>query len=212
MKLAVFGCSFSAGISINNNHNWVRDLAEIRQDDEIYNFALGGTSALWSVHLLKKYKNYFDKTIFQVTHPKRFTYWKHHDSLEYFYKVKPNLYEYTETVRDNVFSITPAIIHGHNQQYWKKYWNKNKNMVEFGKQIYKNLSEEQFTIEHELSTDYAFTHADLCFFHCKSDVDTRISSIEAELGFEFNKNLLDDSKHLNSNGCKLQAAWVNDYL
>jgi len=209
MKVAVFGCSYSAGIKKNDKKNWVRHFANLNKNLEIYNFSLGGSSLSWSLFQLKKYKSVFDKTIFQITKNKRFTYWDDFDSFEYFYKVQDNLYEFSEDIRNVVHCITPGMISDVNN-YWLKYKQLNKDVVKFGEQIYKNINNDQFNMEYSIYIDHLIKISDLNFFHCCEESEQyNLSSIEGELKENFYNNRLDEANHLNDYGCLLQSNWVN---
>ena len=53
-NIAVFGCSWSQGISEDNFNNWVNHLSKKYSHHKFYNFGTGGSSIVYHTHLLEQ--------------------------------------------------------------------------------------------------------------------------------------------------------------
>jgi hypothetical protein len=217
MKIAVFGCSWSAGVPTLTDQNgkilnWPYFLAK-KTGWTVENYALGGSCIKWSlnnlVSLLKEKKDYY--TIFQVTNPYRLTY----NKLEYSYKnfrdnVFDNYYQYNATIRNFVLTYQAHYVND-------KCWHKNngivvdKNILKMYETMIKYYPKEYFNNDYLSTINYIKTLSNLTFAH-KKRLETNVLSIEDKFGEKFNKFCFDKGYHFNVEGLDYQADFIKNLI
>tara|TARA_B110000503_G_scaffold137778_1_gene222631 strand:+ start:1463 stop:2170 length:708 start_codon:yes stop_codon:yes gene_type:complete len=226
MKLAVFGCSWTYGVTVEwskkttslkykNNIpqddfvNWTRELGKLCPNFEIYNYAIPGTSIEFSLGMLERYlKNpHCDFIIFQLTRPYRYTYWSQDfDETLHFKKYEPNVSQFDYSILDYV-----TIIDHHNDN--NKIWNVlNKPDIEnqYIKKYFTNTSNEMFENNYKAITSYIKDKVDICFSHESNGLT---NSVQDTLGDKMFENYwMDEGKHFGIIGAQWQAKWVLDQI
>jgi hypothetical protein len=219
MKIAVFGCSWSAGISTLSDQNgkvlnWPYFLAK-KTGWTIENYALGGSCIRWSLNnlisFLKEKKDYY--IIFQVTSPYRLTY----NTPEYNYKnfrdnVFDNYYQYDATVRNCVLTYQAHYVN--NKNWHKKHGIKiDKNVLNMYELMIRYYPDDYFNNDCLSTINYIKTLSNLTFTHCKSStIDNDVFAIEDKFGKKFNKFLFDEGKHFNAEGLNYQADFIKGLI
>ena len=223
--IAVFGCSFTAGHGGTKRRwvNWPAEMALHTKDNyKIVNCARGGTSMLYSLHMLDTYLKNFPKPdliLFQFTTDARVS-WIADFYGEGDYKKVFNLYSYKDFLNKEGSDLEK---YGHLENVYRLY---PKDTVPFGfmtaggsipgteklaKLYYGTIGRNLFT---PTETDAMMSHMKaLCkdiphmtithsknLYAVKSDymLDNIDVDFETELGTKyFWKNIIDDGKHLS---------------
>lgn len=224
MKIAVLGCSWSAGIprdwSIKQSTpqqkllipnedfvSWPRELAKLNKDLEIHNYALPGSSLLFSIGILENIKQHFDVIILQVTTADRYTSWAEKSNLDqHLIDVEPNYKMFGYDVLKDVVIYDS---HFNEKEVVNSYVSKDREN-QFINYYYYRTTDEMFNLNHKVLVNYAKDHVDIIFAHRKS---TLVESVEETLGTEaFENYFMDEGAHFGLEGCQWQAKWVLDKI
>ena len=193
MNIACFGCSFTAGMPDNNWYSWPEMLATIRPTDNIYNLAVGGSSLLFSIYLRDKCSKLinFDKVIFQITNPHRFSTVDNVDLLKL--SNQKNYYRLSPKIREegNIITITP----GNSKLQWTTSYDK----IKFARQYYNFYNKDIGLLEHSILKNVVKEKSNISFDYYSIPKSAR-------------KNVIDDSGHFNKNGHNIISEWINNEL
>jgi hypothetical protein len=194
MNIACLGCSYTAGMP-DDFSNWPEELAKLRPQDNIFNLAVAGSSLLFSLHILQEFKCHltFDKIIFQITHPHRFTSIKNADMSLSMLTQNKNYYRLDPAIRTqgNIMTVTPGDI----TMKWSKVYEK----IKFAKQYYRYHNNTLGNLEHNILKDVA-------------KKSSHFSFERDEVPEQAKKHLLDDEVHFSLTGHKIIAEWINNEL
>lgn len=166
MNILCLGCSWTAGVSMAGNYNWVDALATLAPDHTYYNLAQGGSSLLHSIwvmeHFLKNSGVKIDKIIFQITNEGRVTYYRNLDNFninEWLVQTAPNIYR-LHIKWDRIRAVTYSIAS------IKPTNPVEEEIFKFAGMYYSSLTpEHQFNLEHRILIEYLKSKVDLLFFH-----------------------------------------------
>lgn len=208
-KIAVFGCSFSQGLYPNLD-NWVKELSVLLPEYEFYNFSLGGSSLMYSIHLFEQIYDSdlkFDITIFQATSVGRFTWWEEHNIFDFLEKYSDNLYHID---KKDIANVVKKINYGTVAS--KKHVDKNNK--KFGIEYYSRLNLDMISIELRSLLEFIDRRVDLLFAHrSMKDYGLNYLSVYDELGkHEFQKFVIDEGDHFSNQGNRWQAHWILNQL
>lgn len=202
MKIAVYGCSWSQGLSLHDYSSWVTELASVCPEHEFYNYSYGGSSVLYQIHLMENTKA--DFKIFQVSAPGRLTWWDDvKDHSKYLTQIRDNVWGFrsvninhrinTGTIASEKFKYTKPEIH------------------KFGKMYYSLIENNYFVTEHIVHSYYAIKKSDYCFCHTSSV--NGLDSVYDTLGKEkFESFVIDNGNHFGKEGQKWQAKWIKEKI
>ena len=207
-NIAAFGCSWTQGVQPEIFTNWVMYLSELYPQYNFYNFGASGTSITYHTHLLEQVikSKKFDATIFQVTSPGRFTWWKTHTVEDILYQKNDNYYCLDGNLSRFVDRINTGTIHS------KKFLKSDRKKHKFGVEYYKRLNDEQINLDYRTYINYIKQQVDF-YFHHQSSLDSNVPSVITELGEkQFYKYVIDDGDHFGIEGSKWQANWIKDQL
>lgn len=192
MNIACLGCSYTAGMPENDWYSWPEKLALIRSADNIYNLAVGGSSLLLSIYILEKFSKLinFDKIIFQVTHPHR---WSNVYNLDSTLNNKKNYYRLDPEIRSkgNIFTITPSDVQGS----WSKVYEK----INFAKRYYNYYSTDLGDLEHNILINYSKQKSNFVFEY-------------DDIPKEAKESIIDNGGHFDKTGHNIIAKWIHNEL
>lgn len=207
-NIAVFGCSWSQGISEDNFNNWVNHLSKKYSHHKFYNFGTGGSSIVYHTHLLEqatKIKK-FDTVIFQITSPGRFTWWKPHNIIRMLTQQRENLWAIDNSHGKYVDRINIGTIQS------KKFFDSDRKKHKFGIEYYSRLTDEQMLLDHKAYVNYIKDKVDLYFYH-RSALNTGEHSVYDTLGkVNFDKFTIDEGDHFGLDGIEWKSDWVESLL
>lgn len=216
MKLAVFGCSWSYGISqyqdVNKSEpNWVRSLARLRPDISVTNFSHSGTNLQFSAYLFEQFAQDFDYTVFQITGSSRLCFWPDQFNFKkHLVKFDDNLLQFDD-LDPYIFSTNAsAIADPEKKSYIFKA--KTSDEIDFAHKYFKYMPLEILELEYQSIISKIHSKANLMFWHHGLEHHrTDILSIHQILGNEQYYNYIKDSGlHFGQDGCDWQAKYIND--
>jgi hypothetical protein len=191
MNIVCLGCSYTAGMP-DDYYSWPEMLAQLRPDDNIYNLAVGGSSLIFSLHMLELFKKDLvaDIVIFQITNPHRHTFFK---NLKLNFNQNKNYFRLSPNIRkeQNILTVTPADT--------TDTWSSISQKISFAKTYYKFYSPTLGDLNFNILKEKTKTVSDFSFVY--NDIPA-----EAQL------NTLDEAGHLNANGHNIVANWINNEL
>lgn len=217
MKIFIFGCSWSSGVRRQfsiaqpaggsapcsvDYASWARELATMFPEYSITNYALSSSDLPFSIALLNNviHQKIYDKLIFQITLPYRFTYWNDID-FDIYLESSNNYSLLSEKVRDDVTTLNVHDVEG-----------TSKKDREFISEYLKIVNHQREISVFKSLVSYAEHHTDLCFSHEYRDYLDNLA-IETELGNEkFHNYICDTGMHFGDAGNKWQAEWVANRL
>lgn len=202
-EIAVFGCSFSSGVeSVDDGNSWPKELAKLLPEYTIKNYAFGGSSLLWSVTTLKKYKRLFPKSyvIFQITLPYRYTVQKPYNFLKLL----------TKTKLKNYFEINQEPFFPFIKPYTPSTKIEGSVYETFIKEYYAHLDTDSELLMYDCLIDYVSKNSNFYFTHRNYKDD--IISIERSLGKKFPSYVGDPGFHLKTKGCIAQAEFIKNKI
>lgn len=195
MNIACFGCSYTAGMPDNDWYNWPETLAKLRSSDKIYNLAVGGSSLLLSLYLLEEFSKLikFDKVLFQITHPHRFSSINNLDIRQLQLSNKQNYYRLDPEIRKqgNIVTITPS----NSKMQWSNVYEK----IKFAKQYYRYYNADLGMLEHNILKNVVKEKSNLSFEY-------------SEIPKEAKEHIIDNAGHFNKDGHDIIARWINNEL
>ena len=211
MKIAVFGCSWSQGdYRTAGNKNWPLYLKKLMPHATIENYAVAGSSILWSVYQLQwvKKHNPADFYIFQMTRPERLTYWKDNtnwsDYMFDFYN--------TRMFSSQIYNAGVQIVVAQTATQPPSL-NALQPAVRLSKHYYKVINDEYFSLEYDLAVRYVKDNVD--FYYMQTEAKQRgyhdILCLEDEFGRQYCKTHWDGGTHFGETGLQRTAEWVKDY-
>jgi hypothetical protein len=208
MKIAVFGCSWSHGDSRAEGHiNWPIFLKKLIPEAQIDNYAVAGSSILWSVHQLQwvKKHNPADFYIFQMTRPERLSYWKDNTDWNKHRKEFHGTTMYGGTIHDAGMQIVVA-----QTAFQKPGTNAGKPAIKLARSYYSVVNDEVFELEYDLAVRYVKENVD--FYYMQTEARERgyndILCLEEEFGFDYCEKHWVQGSHFGSVGLKRTAEWV----
>lgn len=215
-RVNVYGCSQSAGVAdftitypngMKHPGSWVFYLSQIHPNITFYNYAIPGTSLVWSCHNYDLLKHKADKNIIQMAGPHRFTY----------HSIMLDPYEIPlEQLSDNYYAFT-------DWPFWKKNFysctHKKSDKPDWLNKYYEFKPEEHAMIEclalmshYGQQADFAFSHAKM-FKHnyefLKPKVPCILDSIDNDT---YESYKCDKPGHFNEIGLKFMANFVNSHI
>ena len=221
MKIGVFGCSWSSGVSGKmikeynfeqvDNVSWPLELAKIRPDWKIYNYSRGGISNTAIMYLFEKYSHLYDLNIVKMTgmarntiiHPEltNFELTKETYNIENYHDIpyrereKFFLFNLTEFKRNYISTIFENDLDNFEIAWnmWEKYYN-----IDYAKYV------------NRAQYNYLKDKADIIFAHMKWQTDQYgFEMINTENNIEnFYDYVFDDGHHLTRDGCYQEALWI----
>lgn len=211
MKLAIFGCSWSQGLStVDECYCWPKAVAEKYPNWTIDNFSLAGSSLSFQAYLMDdvcKHDSY-DKIIFQITSPQRLTYFD--DRLDYgkYLKQYSNYRELDRSgdIYRNFICITPGHLTLSKKDSFWNYPDKHK----FASLYYKYLNKHVQRTEYKAVIEYVKSKVDFVYFH-NEDV-CKIGNVPVLMDIVGDKFVADEGKHFDKQGSQWIANWVLDNL
>lgn len=228
MKIVIFGCSWSVGVprKFSELHkdaaiskpcdydfcSWAKELADLHPEHQITNYALPSSDLTYSVAMLNRVlKNQqYDKVIFQVTIPHRFTYWNDVELEKHFVDFG-NYRRFGESILTDVFLFNPQNADDGTQSNYKSITKKVRD-GKFIKDYLERDIDDRAEANHKALTYYAKDHSDFCFSHIPIDF-LDIPNVEEKLGTEqFKTYVCDDGLHFGDDGNKWQAKWISQNL
>lgn len=215
MNIFVFGCSWTVGIPRSHSisqrgdavslpckedySSWASELAKMFPEHHITNYAIPSSDITFSIamlnHVLENKK--YDKIVFKVTSPFRFTYWDNMnlDTLQ------TTIGNYTRFAEKGSKYITPLNI---NDMY-NDYSPSDKKFIE-GWYERNNLQRELNM--HKSLVDYATRHSDFCYGHYIAE-HLDCPSVEEEIGTDkFKSYICDLGWHFGDEGNRWEAEWI----
>lgn len=211
MKIATFGCSWTMGDSRSvNGRNWPMYLKQLMPHATVDNYAVAGSSILWSVYQLQwvKKHNPADFYIFQMTRPERLTYWKDNTNWK---KYRESFHE-TTRYSTQIFNAGVQIVVTQTA-FQKPSLSAQKPAVNLSKQYYKLINDEYFSLEYDLAVRYVKDNVD--FYYMQTEARERgyndILCLEEEFGREYCEKYWDKGTHFGKTGLKRTAEWVKEH-
>jgi len=202
-----FGCSFTQGVC-KNLHTWPKALAEKLPSYKIVNYGSGGTSVLWSIYLMEKFSKPDDISIFQVTNPRRFTFWKDQLKVKKFLKqVTENYWAFDVDIQNYYTQINTGIL---DDLSHKNY--------ELARKIYLNANKKYFQTSYRAEVDYASRLADFVFAHQNfhytwlPESQNLISYQEQLSSKEWKDSAIDSGGHFSKEASIKQSEWIYKQL
>jgi len=215
-RVNVYGCSQSSGVKDFQivyplgkklPTSWVYYLSQQHPHINFYNYAIPGTSLVFSCYNYESFKHKADLNIIQMTGPARFTY----------HSVSLDPYEIPlEQLSENYWAFT-------DYDFWKINFttitNAHPNKSEFLKQYY-----EYKPLEHDLienlslmkmygdSADFSFSHAKMfknAYTFLKPKVPCILDSITDN---EYERFKCDEPGHFNEEGLQFMSKWVESHI
>lgn len=207
-RIAIFGCSWTQGLQSENFDNWVLHLSKRYPMHSFFNYAAAGTSIVYHTHLLEQVttKKTFDITIFQITSPARFTWWKPHKINKMLYKQSDNVWAIEKGYGDYVDRINTGTIAD------KKFFGTNKKKHKFGVEYYNRLTNDQILLDHKAYVNYIKDKVDLHYYHRTSINDNELSVYDTLGEDNFNKFVIDNGDHFSIEGNDWISRWVEMQL
>lgn len=212
MKIGVYGCSWTAGISLggkNSYASWAYELAELNPDYEIHQYAQGGLGNDAMLYMFEKTKTMYDYTIVKLTSPTRQSFINHALVPRVGKTDKPNFYDLTSDSRDKIvtYNLGGKILHNLKSEIW------NTALLRSG---YKNYIKHynwdfKVIIEQKLA-EYLNQSADLCFCHTVNDKECYNVLCTEENISNFKSHIFDKGYHLTHDGAKLEAKWIDKII
>lgn len=207
MKIATFGCSWTHGDSrASKYYCWPMHLKTLIPDADISNYAVAGSSILWSVFQLQwvKKHNPADFYIFQMTRPERISYWndntdwlKHQENKNGINRYKTKVYEDLQiaTIQTCSQKADPCL---------------NKNTIKLAKNYYRVINNEFFEQEYDLAVQYIKNNVD--FYYMQTEGPERgyndILCLEYEFGYDYCRKHWESGTHFGMKGLQRTAEWV----
>lgn len=190
MKIATFGCSWTHGDGRTAEHkNWPLYLKKLMPHATIENYAVAGTSILWSVYQLQwvKKHNPADFYIFQMTRPERLTYWKDNTSwLDY----RQDFYD-TRTYNSYIYNAGVQIVVAQTATQ-KPMLNAQKPAIKLAKSYFSVVNDEVMKLEYDLAVRYVKDNVD--FYYMQTEAKEQgyndILCLEDEFGRKYCKKKL----------------------
>ena len=211
MKIGVFGCSWSVGVSSltpdRDYASWPVELSKIHPEWEIYNYSRGGISNTAILYFFEKYSHLYDINIVKLTgmarntiiHPElNETLEQKQDNYYGFYRVEEQKF-----LGLNLSHFVPKWVHKPFRDdtdnfktvwdMWEKYYN-----IDYAKYI------------NRAQYNYLKDKADIIFAHMNWQNDQYgFEIINAEDNIEnFYDYVFDDGHHLTKDGCYQEALWI----
>ena len=213
MKIAIFGCSWSHGVkNISNGYSWPLALSEHHPDWEIHNYALGGSSLSFQASLLDNVLAHdsYDKIVFQLTNPARFTYMDDDVNFgDYIINLSKNyrMFDMYGDIYRNIVCITAGAL-GLNKH--DSFWKFPVDKYEFTKMYYSYVNRHINRTEYRALAQYVKSKSDIVFFHNEDVCD--IGDIPVIMDQTGKKYVVDNGEHFNIDGSKWVADWVEKQL
>ena len=194
MNIVCVGCSYTAGMP-DSYYSWPEKLANLRQNDTIYNLGIGGASLLLSIYILDTFlkTKKVDEIIFQITHPHRFA------SIDETFSINDSLIETDNYIRidpyirsyQNIMTVTPGDV----TMRWSKVYDK----IKFAKQYYRYYSKDLGNLEHNFLVQAVKDKSN--FYFSYNDIPENAK-----------KQTIDNAGHFNDQGHNIIAEWINNEL
>jgi hypothetical protein len=208
-EIAIFGCSFSRGVpEVSNYDCWPRHLAKAFPNVQIKNYAMSGSSLLYSLYALEKYKQQVRNayTIFNITTPFRFDYIPQDTDLDDFL-IDTDLPNYKQTDMNRLSDkITPFRY----QNCLFSNVQKPKEQRKFGKLLAKYFNDEMDEIQWKACSIYANDHTDFTFFQRAYRSFPENFCVERDFGKKWYKKHSPDQYHLDSDGLEILTNKIID--
>ena len=220
MKIATFGCSWTAGVAnLDDHYSWSQSISK---HHEVDNYAIGGSSLSFQVYCFNKvlkHENY-DKVIFQFTTPGRLTYFPHgYDIFAHHKRYTKNYSMFS--MEDGSYRTLNCITKGHSSLPKRHAFWTSKEKYNLMKAYYSTVPWEIYATEYMALVEYIASRVDLCFFHNEDpfkfskDLDKSNShpvmhnEVRKRSGQELLDSFIaDEGDHYNKQGCDWVADWV----
>jgi hypothetical protein len=210
MKIATFGCSWTHGDGRSAKHkNWPLYLKKLMPHATIENYAVAGTSILWSVYQLQwvKKHNPADFYIFQMTRPERLTYWKDNTNwLSY----RQDFYD-TRTYNSYIYNAGVQIVVAQTATQ-KPMLNAQKPAIKLARSYFSVVNDEVMKLEYDLAVRYVKDNVNFYYMQteAKENGYNDILCLEDEFGREYCEKYWEQGTHFGKKGLKRTAEWVKD--
>jgi hypothetical protein len=184
-------------------------LKTLNPDAEITNYAVAGSSVLWSVYQLNwvKEHNPADFYIFQITRPERLSFWKDNVVWTNYLKNTNNILMYDSTVYNA--GLQTLTVQNVEQQ---PSLNAQGPATKLAKNYYKLINDEFFKIEYDLAVRYIKDNVD--FYYMQTEGPERgyndILCLEYEFGYDYCDKHWESGTHFGHAGLKRTAEWVKE--
>lgn len=213
MKIATFGCSWTHGVPIIDDHySWSQSISKHHQID---NYAIGGSSLSFQVYCFNevlKHENY-DKVIFQFTAPGRLTYFPHGYDVFIHHKRYTKNYSMFDMEDGSYRTINCITIGSSSLPKKDSFWT-SKEKYKLMKAYYSTVPWEIYRTEYRALVEYIAPRVDLCFLHNEDTMGfKKYPVMHDEVRKSGGQELLDsfiadEGDHYNKQGCNWVADWV----
>jgi hypothetical protein len=197
-----FGCSWTGW----EKTNYVEELSKLVPEHNFYNWGQGGSSIALSTYLLDAVKkNYTDSDnyfIFQVTTPRRVSWWNE--------KFDEHALGSIKKIDTNYFKLPFHTVNNWWQGFSPSYL-KDKSFSKYHKNYYSINTDAVMHHEYKMHYSFAKNNSDYIFRHLakKTDIIDDVKCIQDILDKQtYEKYLSDDNSHFAINGSKWQAQWI----
>jgi len=240
-KIAVFGCSYSAGhgTSLYRWINWPTELLLLNNDNfKLYNCALGGSSIDYSVFCLHKFLSVIkpDLVLFQFTTPLRYSWIplrQQETNFNDFYNIltykdlnipteEISTTKYMDLQNYNIVKIKRDVGWGF---ITPGSTTSPYSPIKFAKEFYGNVGDNMLDIPKLLSFVFYIKEfllkniPCLLLSHDKYSLNSYIDTGFLDLDFKevlgeeyFEKNVIDEGKHLSHDAIKKIAEIINEKI
>jgi hypothetical protein len=205
-EIAIFGCSFSRGVpEVSNFDCWPKHMARKLPNTQIINYAMSGSSLLYSLYALDQYnqKNYNKDryTIFNCTTPFRFDYIPEGLKLDDFL-VDTEITNYKEL---DIKKLTYSISSFRYKNFLFGNAKKPKEQRQFGKLLVKFFNSQMESIQYKACCTYAEDEADFTWYQREFGANEDKFCVERDYGKKWYKKYSPDNSHFNSAGLEILA-------
>ena len=216
--IAIFGCSWTRGMPENKWESWVNYYADMYPEYEFYNLAVNGTSVPFQIHIMNEFikSHKPDKTIFQISAVKRFTYFENFNLIDYIEQgARPNVKVFNiSRLSEKVHYILPGMIKNPDN-FWVRdliLKRKEAQLRNFATDYFIRLNDEISNIEITAYAAWIKSKVDFCYSHADSP-SPDIPKIYRILGKEkFDSYCFDTMSHFDKEGMQWIANWINTQI
>lgn len=212
MKIAVFGCSWTAG-SHPKYISWVEELAKLKPEHTFVNYAIGGLSNSMIMALAKKFKKEYDISIVKLTSPGRLSFFNPKFNIDEQIKIttESNYHTWidTSTILNNFVRLNYAYS---NRSVSEPY--SLKTIIKFHKMYYSYVNEEIFNVESEAAAHWCLNNVDLTYSHLAKHyqhLNIPVECAEKQIPY-FKQYIYDHGYHVNQPGAIKEAEYIANRL